>query len=367
MNGNIKFVCSTITSLTNQVRNDRLYMKAIPISGDGFVQKYTIYDIAKLADVSASTVSRVINNHPYVRKATREHVLDVLREYNYIPDEAARSLVTQTSKIIGFMISDIRTTHHTDAIFYLERELAKRGYCCIILNTGNAKEDQVNYIKVLNRRNVDAAILIGSIYQSEGIRQAIQQYLPTTPVMMFNGYLEAPNIYGLLADEKGGVYSGVRLMARKNHRHLAFVVDHRTPSNDAKQEGFVSGMRKFCGGIEPVIVDVKGESDGAYGVTVRLLDDYPEVDGIIYAEDLLAVAGIRALTDMHLSIPDSVSVMGINNSLYAENSIPTLTSLDNMLYDMSKTLVRNLLFIQRKRDVEHRIMLPTRIVEREST
>lgn len=331
------------------------------------MQKYTIYDIAKLADVSASTVSRVVNNHPYVKKATRERVLEVLKECNYVPDEAARSLVTQTSKMIGLLISDIRTTHHTDAVFYLERELTKRDYCCIILNTGDKAREQVNYIKVLSQRNVDAAILIGSVYQTEVIKNAILQYLPTTPVMMLNGFLDAPNIYGLLADERSGVFNSVRMLAKKGRRNLGFVVDKYTPSNEQKIRGYIEGMEKYCGGAKCVIMKAEEETEGAYGATIRLLDDYPEIDGIIYAEDLLAIVGLRALVDMRLSVPDAIAVVGVNNSRYAATSIPALTSLDNMLYDMSRTLIRNLVFIQREREVEHQIMLPTKIIEREST
>ena len=144
-------------------------------------------------------------------------------------------------------------------------------------------------------------------------------------------------------------------------------MDKYTPSNKLKIKGFRDGMAKYCGGSESVVVKCEEEGQGAYGATIKLVDDYPEVDGIVYAEDLLAIAGIRALTDMHLLIPSSVAVVGINNSQYAANSIPALTSLDNMLHDMSKTLIRNLIFVQRKREVEKRIVIPTKIVEREST
>ena len=74
----------------------------------------TIYDIAKKAGVSASTVSRVINNYQYVRKDTREKIQKLLDESNYIPNAAARSLVTQSSRMVGVLIADLRTTHHTD-------------------------------------------------------------------------------------------------------------------------------------------------------------------------------------------------------------------------------------------------------------
>lgn len=331
------------------------------------MQKCTIYDIAQKANVSASTVSRVINNFPYVKKATRDRVLEVLRECNYVPDEAARSLVTQASKMVGFLLADIRTTHHTDAVFYLERELTKRDYCCIIFNTGSEECEMTKYIRLLSQRNVDAAILIGSIYQTEAVKQAILQYLPTTPVMFLNGYLEAPNIYGLIVDEENGVYNCVKMLAQKGRKCQAFIVDKYTPSNLLKIKGFKSGMERYCGGSRLVVLKCDDENYDAYAATVKLLDEYPEADGIIYSEDLLAVAGIRALTDMKLTIPDSVAVVGINNSQYAVNSIPALTSLDNMLYDMSKMLIRNLIFVQKNREVAKRITIPTKIVEREST
>ena len=96
----------------------------------------TIYDIAKEAGVSASTVSRVINNKPGVRKETKKKIQQLLAKYNYSPNEAARGLVTQASKIIGILVDDIRTIHHTDGAYIIERELVKLGYCCIIFNTG---------------------------------------------------------------------------------------------------------------------------------------------------------------------------------------------------------------------------------------
>ena len=97
----------------------------------------TIYEIAKEAGCSASTVSRVINDYPYVKKATRTKVLKIIESKNFIPNETARNLVTQSTKIIGVLIADIRTAQHTDGIYYIEQELSKHGYSCLICNTGD--------------------------------------------------------------------------------------------------------------------------------------------------------------------------------------------------------------------------------------
>lgn len=325
----------------------------------------TIYDIAEMADVSASTVSRVINKKPGVRAETREKIERLLKEYNYIPNETARGLVNQSTKIIGILIADIRTTHHTDAVYFIERELSKQGYCCLILNTGTDEKEQTHYIQLLSQRKVDAAIFIGSIYQTKAVQQAVQTYLPATPVVLFNGYLNAPNIYGVIADEQGGVLDCVKLLAEKGRRHLAFITDRDTPSNLLKRRGFETGMALYCP-EQPVYVTRLDNMD-AYAATRQLMQAHPEVDGIIYAEDLLALAGIRALYDLHFYIPDHVSVVGINNSRYAQNCIPLMTSLDNMLGDLSMTAVRSLMQILQGERVNKKMTLGTEIVEREST
>lgn len=327
----------------------------------------TIYDIAKLAGVSASTVSRVINNRSGVKQETRERVTKLLKQNHYVPNETARGLVNQSTKIIGILIADIRTTHHTDAIYFIERELSKYGYCCLIVNTGTNEQEQAHYIQLLNQRKVDAAIFIGSIYQTQAIRKAVQAHLPTTPVVLFNGYLDAPNIYGVIADEKNGVCECVKLLADKGRKHLAFVVDRDTPSNLLKQQGFEAGMSLYCQGQPPYIRKIAETGDDSYRATLRLMQEHPEINGIIYAEDLLAAGGIRALADLRLAIPDQVSVVGINNSRYAQNSIPLMTSLDNMLYDLSLIAVRNLMRILQGEQVNRKMTLGTEIVEREST
>ena len=331
------------------------------------MQEVTIYDIAEMAGVSASTVSRVINNYPYVKKATRTRVLKLLEEYHYVPNETARGLVNQSSRMIGILISDIRTTHHTDGVYYIERELSKQGYSCLIYNTGVAEQEQARSIQMLSQRKVDAAVLMGSIYQTESVQKAIETYLPTTPVVICNGYLDSPNIYGLIADEQNGVMNCVKLLSEKNRRHLAFIVNHYTPSNRLKQIGLETGVQQYCGGEVGLILESGTSIQEIYDTTQALMRQHPETDGIVFSEDFLAAAGIRALVEMHLAVPDQVAVIGINNSQYAEICVPTLTSLDNMLYDLSLTAARNLIALLKDQRVNKKMMICSEIVERQST
>ncbi len=331
-------------------------------------QDPTIYEIAKIAGVSASTVSRVINNYPYVRKETRAKILKVLSERNYIQNDTARSLVTRASKMVGILIADIRTTHHTDGVYYIEQELSKNGYTSIIYNTGSDPEVQAKYIQTLSQRRVDAVVLMGSIYQNDNVQNAIMIYLPNTPVTICNGFMEGANIYGVVSDEKNGVIEAVKLLLKKGRKHFAFITNHYTPSNLEKVEGFRAGL-KLCSGddISGEEIVAGDEVSDIMNATEKLVKRSPGIDAIIYADDYVALVGLHALVEMGVSIPGKIAVIGLNNSRYAEISNPPLTSIDNMLHDTSLIAVRNLLEVMRGGRVNHRISIGSVIVERSTT
>lgn len=330
-------------------------------------QKVTIYDIARMANVSPSTVSRVANNQPNVKKATRMRIMKLFEEYSYTPNETARCLVTQSSHMVGVLISDIRTTHHTDGIFYLQRELSNHGYSCLIYNTGTTDDEQAQYVQVLGQKKVDAAVLMGSIYQTENMRKALKKYLSSIPVFICNGYLDLPNVYGLIADERGGVSDCVRLLADNGKKDVAFIVNHYTPSNVLKREGFENGVARYCAGHSPVIIESGTGIPDIYSATQTLMRTHPDTRGIIFSEDMLAVIGIRALKEMGIRIPEDVAVIGINNSIYTEMCTPTLTSLDTMLYDLSMTVAKDIFSVLQGDHINKKVMIYSEIVERQST
>ena len=327
----------------------------------------TIYDIARMANVSASTVSRVVNNKHNVSPKTRARILKLLAEHNYVPNEAARGLVKQASHMIGVLITDIRTTQHTQGIYYIERELSNSGYSCLIHNTGRQEQNWVHYIHELSQRKVEALVLMGSIYQSDTMKEAISLYLPNIPVVICNGYFAAPNVYGIVSDEQGGVTDCVGLLRKTGCRRVAFLMNPPTPSNEQKQQGYLNGISLYYPDTEPVTMITENGYEAARSATVRLLAEYPDVDGIIYSEDDLAVAGLKTLNDMGRKVPDDISIVGINNSEFAKLSIPSLTSLDNMLYDVSMTAVRHVLALLSNQRVSKKMLISSEIVVRGST
>ena len=329
----------------------------------------TIYDIAREAGVSASSVSRVINNKPGVNHQTREKIQALLKKYNYEPNATARGLVTRNSRLVGILVADIRTQHHIEGAYHIAHELTRRGYYGMILNTGNSDEQRVAGIRTLEQHQVEATVLMGSIFQTETVRAAIARHLHNTPVFMLNGFLDLPNVYGVLSDERAGVEDCVRLLAAKGHRHIAFFVDSPTPSSILKTQGFKNGMVAL--GVPErglwLYERVEGSLDGGAAAMRRALAEHPDLDGVVCSLDIIACGALRALREAGLAVPQDVAVIGIDNSVYAEISTPRLTSLDNMILDSGVTIAHKLIDCLEGHSTNQRTLLYTTIVEREST
>ena len=211
-------------------------------------------------------------------------------------------------------------------------------------------------------------VLMGSVFQNVTVQNAIMVYMPNTPVAICNGYLDGPNIYGVTADERGGFMNAVRMLAAKGHKNLVFITNKLTPSNQEKLEGFKAGVKLYLDNGRPDFVEVESGSIGDIEqATCNVLKTRPKTDAILYSEDFIALAGLHALYELGVKVPEQVAVVGMNNSRYAGISNPTLTSIDNMLYDTSLIAVRNLLDVLNGERVNHRMSIGSELVERSST
>lgn len=301
-----------------------------------------------------------------------------MEKYNYIPNEAARGLVTQSSRIIGILIEDIRVVHHTESAYVIEQEMTRLGYTCITLSTGPDPKKKAEYIRHLEQRRVEGAILMGSMFGTSEVEESIHEHLSGIPIVIVNGYLNLPNVYSVIADEERGIEECVELLASKGRKNIAFVMDAETPSNNSKKRGFMTAMMRQGIPSEKQLLyqaDWEGVSlsdprntilRGA-GATRRLLQENPQVDAIVYCVDLLAIGGIHEMESQGIAVPEQIAVMGVDNTIYGEICRPQLSTLDNKLVEVSRNASGILLNALEKKEVSKRMMLYTEIIEREST
>lgn len=329
-----------------------------------YIPDMTIYDIAAEAGVSASTVSRVINKKSGIKPSTRKLVESLLEKYNYSPNEAARGLVSQNSRMIGILVSDIRNQHYTEGAYIIEQEFLSRGYCSLIFNTGNESSDKAEYVRLLAQRKVEGAVFIGSSFGTEEVKDAVSTYLSDIPIVIANGTLKLENISAVLADEKSGTAMLVEYLNSIGKKKIVYIDGEDTPSNHIKRAGYMAGMLSASLPSSVVIADNSYEGGLETMSALLACDDPP--DAVICAVDLIAVGALRAVTDMGLRLPEDVSVFGIDNSPYSSISNPRLSSLDTHLRELSLCCARTLLDSLDGKEIIRRIVIPASPVIRES-
>ena len=327
----------------------------------------TIYDIAKEAGVSITTVSRVINGKSGIKESTRLKVQKVLDKYDYVPSLSAKGLVMKCTYIVTILMADIRDEHYTATAYMIEQEMSKYGYSCLLCSTGNNPDKMIHYLKAMAQRQVDGMILIGSIFQNDKIKETIKRHLSNIPIVMANGYLDLPNISGILCDERLGMIQAVEYLIDKGHSYIAYIKDSNTPSGQIKKMGYIEGMTRNGLQANVLIEESENTFEAGKKVTQRILNSSENVTAIIYGEDLTAIGGLSTIYRRDGAGTRRVAVIGFNNSSYAQMSSPTLTSIDNKLPAMGAKAAQTLREMMQEKEVVSQALLISELIVREST
>lgn len=330
----------------------------------------TIYDIAKMAGVSASSVSRVVNDKPGVNRATREKIQALLKEYNYVPDTNARNLVNQSNRTIGILTDDIDTLHQVEGCHRVEYELMRSGYYCFVKYIGRGSDAVESAMLDLAQHRVEGAICLGDAFRDVGkVTRAVEQHLPKTPVVMVHNTMnfQRSNIYSVGADEAAGIQSCVDHLGKKGRQNLIMAINESRISGALIQDSFESAVERNKKVSGSVYVDIPASVDGGENLAERLLREHMDVDGIICANDLIAIGVLNILKEKGIQVPQQVSLIGENNSSFCETCRPRLTSLDTMISMSSIMAARTLIDVLEGREPSHHVMLQMTIVERGTT
>lgn len=324
-----------------------------------------IYDVAKEAGVSITTVSRVINNKGYVSEKTRKKIQDVLDRNEYHPSAIARGLVSGSMKTVAIVVVDVRVPHYALTSYIMEQKLSALGYMVMVCNTGEQEDNCRRYLRMLAKRKVDGIILVGSIFNRLCDEETLN-LLSDIPIVMANGRIDRPNVHAVLVDEAYGMELATAHLHEKGYKKLAYVIDKNTNAADRKSEGFIREMKRL-GYAEPekdVYRTLYGLEGGAQISKVLREKGY---DGVVFGEDLTAVGALNELRRNGVKIPEEMALTGCNNSEYSYICSPALTTVNNKGEVLSELTVQMLLdVLAEKKELASLIVLPELVV-RETT
>ncbi len=329
-----------------------------------------IYDVSSKAGVSIATVSRVMNGNTNVSEKTRMKVLKVMEEIGYTPNVFARGLGLNTMKTIGIMCTDSSDLYLANAVYFLERELRKNGYDSILCCTGENLENKKQYLNLLISKRVDALILIGSkfIESFDSDNAYILEAAKNIPIMLVNGILSGTNIYSTLCQEEDAIFNVTKTLISNNKKNIVYLYSSDTDGAHRKLEGFRKAH--FVHDM-PIKADYCKQCKNHYQSALDHLEYMYKlslpIDAIITSDDYLAVGALKFAREHSINVPSDLEVVGFNNSILAECTQPTLSSIDSKVESLCITTVGNLMGIFEGALAPDKTFIPTQIVKRETT
>ncbi|MFP4287040.1 MAG: LacI family DNA-binding transcriptional regulator [Candidatus Izemoplasmataceae bacterium] len=318
----------------------------------------TIKDVAKKANVSVATVSRVINNTGYVNEETRQIVLKAIKELEYIPNELARSLFKKQSKIIGLIVPHLTTYFFAELIEALEESLASRGYKLMIFNAKDEIEREKRYMQVFNQYNIDGIILAAHSTQ-------YKDYLDLNiPIITIDHTLDEKVPSVTSDNETGGRLAAQKFVDTKCKKviHLQGPSFLLTVLN--RNKGFKDVITEA--GIELHTVDLAFVKPD-FNLIYNFIGHHKDVDGIFCSSDVLALHALRALHKLGKKVPEDVQVIGFDNIELCELVTPNLSTIDQSIETIAEEATKTLVSIINKNETIAHKVIPVNLIEREST
>lgn len=318
-----------------------------------------IKDVAKLANVSVATVSRVINNKGYVNEETRKLVEEAIKKLNYIPNEFARSLYKKVSKTIGVIFPHLSNSFYYYVLEGIEEVAFNNGYKVMICNSHEDDEREEEYIKQFVKYNIDG-LITGS--NSNLIHKYKELNIPLVSI----DRIIDKDIPSVTSDNTGGGYLAAKKLISSGCKNL---VHFRGPSIlltvQERTRGYDKCLHEF--GLFSWQIDL-AFIDPDVNIIRTFLKNHPEIDGVFCDSDIIATIVVSELIKLGKKIPDDVQVVGYDNTLIAELFTPKLTTVSQRMFDMGEEAMNSLSkLINGEDDFDFHKLIPVDLIERDTT
>ena len=319
-----------------------------------------IREVAKLAGVSPATVSRVINGTAKVSSDKRERVLSAISETGFVPNEVARSLYKKSAKLIGLVIPSIKNPYFTQMAGAVEKTADRYGYRILLYDTGGDIGKEKAAISMLSSMNADGIILTTG-------NDALQPYLTESkiPIVMIDRILPdiACGIFVYCNHYEGGRMATEHLVACG----CRSIVCVREPQNISSARARYEGYRDVCTehNLTEQIIESDFDAFEPFLKTEEILERYPDVDGIVACNDIVAISIYKALYKKNIAVPEQIQLVGFDNVELASLVTPELTTVAQPIDEMGGKAVE--LIINGNGDGPNTYIYPISLKIRETT
>lgn len=323
---------------------------------------YTIKDVAKLANVSISTVSYALNNTGNVSEKTRKKVLAAAKELDYKPNGMARSLKMKKNNIIAVVVNEFYGPIYGEIIRGITQVTKHNEYEVIVAECFSNK---TNITKVLSQRLVDGAIILAANVDDETVEDLVSENFP---IVTLDRELRGDHIASVLIDNEQASFEVAKYFHELGYKQVGFLSGPKdTYDNNKRFEGFKRGIKQFE--MEFLskwhLVGDFTEHSG-YVAMQKFLKENTPPRAFFIANDEMAIGAMRALEENEIRVPDEVAIIGFDDIRLCEYVIPKLTTVKRPCYDLGVVAANSLIAALKGEHTSKVTTLSSEIVIRES-
>lgn len=332
----------------------------------------TIKDVAKLADVAPSTVSRVIANNPRISDKTKEKVKAAMDELGYHPNFIARSLANQSTRVIGLVLPNSTDVFFQNPFFPtvlrgLSDGANERQYA-LQISTGKT-DDEIfeGVVQMVQGRRVDGVILLYSRTEDKVLNYLRERKFPF--VVIGKPFKDVDQITYVDNDNYKASKEATNYLLSLGHKQIGFIGgDLNFVVTIERILGFEKALREAnIESNDEYIIHSEFLREGGQEAISQLLNLKNPPTALVVADDLMALGVLNTLTEMKISVPEDISILSFNNVLFSELSNPPLTSVDINIFELGYQASRSLIrLLSNENEPVRRIIVPHKLIKRVS-
>jgi LacI family transcriptional regulator len=328
----------------------------------------TIYDVAREANVSMATVSRVVNGNPNVKPVTRKKVMEVIDRLGYRPNAVARGLASKKTTTVGVVIPDISSPFFAELARGIEDIATMYKYNIILSNSDQNKDKELHLLNTMLGKQVDGIVFMGGNITEDHVEEFKKS---PVPIVLAGSVEESETVPSVNIDYEQAMFDTVQAFIDKGHKRIAFVVGPlQEPINQEKK---LAGYKRALDQAgydydEELVVEGDYTYDSGIEAIEKLLELDSKPSAIIVGSDEMALGVVHGAEDRGHKIPDEFEVISSDNTRLTLMVRPQLTTIVQPLYDIGAVAMRLLTKLMNKEQVEDQaVVLPHRIEYRKST
>ncbi|MGG1311415.1 MULTISPECIES: LacI family DNA-binding transcriptional regulator [Cohnella] len=301
-----------------------------------------IIDVARRANVSVATVSRVLNASHLVSPKTKEKVLKAIEEMNYTPNALAKNLRSRKTMTLGVVVSDILVAYYAEIIKGIENTANSLQYKILICDAQNQKEKEQEYMSLLMNRTVDGMILVTpKLSNKEIAAYADNGYT----IGLIGRFIDHPNIPCAYTDNVKMAKEVVNHLIGQGHEKIAFLSGYADAIDSYERlEGYMKALRDAGMPFIPDLIENGNfNEEGGYAAFKRLKEKNIDFTAVFAANDEMALGVYKACRELSIEIPRQMAVVGVDNNRITKYVTPKMSTVEQPKYTMGALLAEKLI------------------------